>query len=128
VVHDWHLGHLPGPFDLAFLADVTYRPVHHRPILQQMQSVVAGGGVVIHADPYRRETEGFLVQASRSFVRREIAVSTHWRDERHAVRICGFAATAAALDRWLPAGVIEPQNSDSGDGSAQTAATGGARA
>ncbi|MCY2956071.1 MAG: methyltransferase domain-containing protein [Planctomycetota bacterium] len=99
-VHDWHAGSLAGAFDLLLLADVTYRVVHHRPVLQQMAASLLGGGIAIHADPYRREVAGFLVQAKASFACCELALSTHWDGQRIPIRVCVFAEQQVTLDRW----------------------------
>jgi 2-polyprenyl-3-methyl-5-hydroxy-6-metoxy-1,4-benzoquinol methylase len=99
-VHDWHAGSVLGAFDLLLLADVTYRVVHHRPVLQQMAASLFGGGIAIHADPYRREVAGFLVQAKASFACCELALSTHWDGQRIPIRVCVFAEQQVTLDRW----------------------------
>jgi 2-polyprenyl-3-methyl-5-hydroxy-6-metoxy-1,4-benzoquinol methylase len=124
VVHDWHAGVVVGDFDVLLLADVTYRPVHHRPVLRQMEACLAGGGVALHADPYRREVEGFLVQARAAFVHREIEASTHWDGKRLPVRIHAFAAAAPDLERWLPQTALDTGVAP-GDSSPPSAATQG---
>jgi len=101
VLHDWHAGALPGPFDWIFLADVSYRPVHHAPILRQLREGLAPRGLVVHADPERRESEGFLVQLRREFAVREVVVDTHFEDVRHRVRLCFAAREPGILDDWI---------------------------
>lgn len=126
VVHDWHAGPVAGPCDLLLLADVTYRPVHHRPVLRQIEACLASGGVALHADPYRREVEGFLVQARAAFAHRQIEASTHWDGKRLPVRIQGFAGAEAALDRWLPTTKLDSSDLP-GDSSRPSEATEGPR-
>ena len=101
VLHDWHAGALPGPFDWIFLADVSYRPVHHAPILRQLREGLAPRGIAIHADPERRESDGFLVQLRREFAVCEVAVDTHFEDVRRRVRLCFAAREQGILDDWI---------------------------
>ena len=101
VEHDWNERVLAGPFDWVFLADVSYRPRHHAPILRQLREGLAERGLVIHADPGRRESDGFLVQLRREFSVREVVVDTHLEDARHAIRLSFAARSSEILDYWL---------------------------
>jgi len=100
---DWRGETLEGCFDVICLADVTYRPVHHRPILRQLEACLAGDGLVLHADPFRRESNGFLAQIRREYACRQVELSTHWRSRRLPVRLALVAREQAALERWLDA-------------------------
>lgn len=101
-LHDWHGEVLPAAFDLVGLADVTYRPVHHRPILRHLERCLAPGGLALHADPYRRESDGFLVQLRGGFAVQELRVDTSLGAQRLPVRLCLAARTPADLEPWLP--------------------------
>lgn len=101
VVHDWHRDQLAGPFDLVLLADVSYRPVHHAPILRQLHSGLSRRGVVVHSDPFRRESEGFLVQLKRQFATRELATEVHFEEARRPVRLVFAAREVGVLDEWV---------------------------
>lgn len=101
VEHDWNARVLPGPFDWVFLADVSYRPRHHAPILRQLREGLAERGLAIHADPGRRESDGFLVQLRREFAVKEVLVDTHLEDARHAIRLSFAARSSEILEHWL---------------------------
>jgi len=84
------------------LADVSYRSLHHGPLLQQIDRCLAPGGVVVHADPVRDEAVPFL-DAMRQ--RGAVALarrSTSFGDQRGEVRLCLAASSRGALDAWLP--------------------------
>jgi len=118
--HDWQQATLPGTFDVLCLADVTYRPVHHAPLLRHLDACLAPGGLAIHADPYRREADGFLSAARAAFASRLLAASVHVGEGRLPVRIWFFGRAEQALARWLAAAA--PGRCD---GSAAASATGG---
>lgn len=101
VEHDWNAASLPGPFDWIFLADVSYRPRHHAPILRQLRDGLAERGLAIHADPGRRESDGFLVQLRREFAVQEIVADTHLEEARHAIRLSFAARSSEILEQWL---------------------------
>ncbi len=101
VEHDWNSCSLPGPFDWILMADVSYRPRHHVPILRQLREGLSERGLAIHADPGRRESDGFLVQLRRDYAVREIVANTHLEEERHAIRLSFAARTSEILDQWL---------------------------
>jgi predicted nicotinamide N-methyase len=101
VEHDWHRGPIEGPFDWIFLADVSYRPVHHLPILRQLQIGLSDRGIAIHSDPGRKESDGFLVQLRRDYAVREVASDTFFDGVRHPVRLNFAARSEEILDEWL---------------------------
>ncbi|MGE3171105.1 MAG: methyltransferase [Planctomycetota bacterium] len=101
---DWHTTTLDGAFDLLLLADVSYRPVHHAPLLRHLRGCLRPDGMAVHADPLRRESDGFLVQARAEFAHRELRVDTHFDGARRSVRLWFLARDEAALTRWLGAG------------------------
>jgi predicted nicotinamide N-methyase len=99
---DWARESVAGHFDLMLLADVSYRSLHHGPLLQQIDRCLAPGGVVVHADPVRDEAVPFL-DAMRQ--RGAVALarrSTSFGDQRGEVRLCLAASSRAALETWLP--------------------------
>ncbi len=51
---DWSAATLDGRFDVIVLADVSYRPAHHVALQRHIRECLAEGGVVLHADPFRR--------------------------------------------------------------------------
>jgi predicted nicotinamide N-methyase len=103
VLHDWHNRVVDGAFDLLCLADVTYRPVHHLPVLRQIEVVAGRGGVAVHLDPYRAEAEGFLVLARRAFAVQTVATDAFFAGQRTALRLTWIAGDDRALARWSSA-------------------------
>ncbi|HLQ36215.1 MAG TPA: methyltransferase, partial [Planctomycetota bacterium] len=103
VPHDWFLATLPGPFDLLLLADVTYRPVHHAPVLRQVLAGLGHEGIALHCDPFRREADGFLALARSRLAMRTFNVDCCFADQRVPVRIAALATSEAALSAWLGA-------------------------
>ncbi len=101
VEHDWHRGPIAGSFDWILLADVSYRPVHHLPILRQLREGLSERGIAIHADPGRKESDGFLVQLRREFAVREVVSETFFDGVRHPVRLNFAARAEQILDEWL---------------------------
>jgi predicted nicotinamide N-methyase len=105
VVHrvDWATANVAGEFDVLVLADVSYRPVHHLALQRHIEHCLAAGGVVVHADPHRRESSPFV----------------RWLAERHAlatssrpttlhgkcvdVRLCVAAHDEQLLATWARA-------------------------
>lgn len=108
---DWRRATLAGRFDLVCLCDVTYRPVHHGPVLRHVRACLAEHGLCVHADPLRRESDGFLVSARAAFAVRECTVATHFAGRRLPVRLAFLARSAAALSHWIGtqgSGLAEP--------------------
>jgi predicted nicotinamide N-methyase len=100
---DWHGEELQGAFDVVVLADVTYRGLHHRPILRQIQSALGHEGVTVHADPFRRESDGFLALARKHFACRTVNTDTHFSQRRVAMRFTFMARAEPVLAAWLDA-------------------------
>jgi len=100
---DWHRQTAPQGFDLLLLADVTYRPVHHGPIRRHVDQCLAPGGLVVHCDPYRADSDSFLRSCELRLARRMIELDTHFGEKRIPVRLNLMATAAEQLDRWLPA-------------------------
>ncbi len=100
VEHDWHGEALPGPFDLICLADVSYRPVHHPALLRQVRRGLAEGGVAVHADPFRRESDDFLRQVGREFAVRQSTLATHFGAARQPIRLTLVGRHEAVFARW----------------------------
>ena len=119
VPHDWHGPTLPGTFAILCLADVSYRPVHHPALLRHLRACLADDGVAVHADPFRRESDGFVVQLAREFATAQATTDTHFGDRRLPVRLLLAARTAAALARWT----ARPGGAAAGDGSGARSAT-----
>jgi predicted nicotinamide N-methyase len=94
---DWSSGLVEGRFDYLVLADVSYRPVHHGPLLRHIGSCLAAGGVVVHADPFRRESDGFLVELRRRLITREVTQQVAYGGRRVAVRLVCAAADETSL-------------------------------
>ncbi len=90
---DWSRNCVSGQFEILVLADVSYRPVHHRPLLDHVQSCLAAGGLVLHADPFRPESDGFLKSLRSMLASVETAHDTAVGDRRVRVRV-----TCAAKD------------------------------
>lgn len=120
VQHDWHGPTLPGQFDLVCLADVSYRPVHHAALLRHLREGLAADGLVVHADPFRRESDGFVAQLAREFAVHQDTCDTHFAEHRLPVRIALVARSVAALQAWRQVG--EPRGADRKPGGAATEA------
>lgn len=101
-VLDWHRDTIAGLFDLIVLADVTYRPVHHHPVLRQIQAALAPRGICLHADPFRRESDGFLVLARQNFCAREQTLATFFGVRRVPIRLTFLARQDDVFDAWCP--------------------------
>ncbi|MEO6597020.1 MAG: methyltransferase domain-containing protein [Planctomycetota bacterium] len=100
---DWSRDLVRGEFDVVVLADVSYRPLHHGPLRRQLDACLARDGVVIHADPMRRESQGFLAGLRQDFATLEAERDTHFGDKRVLVRLCIAARHGQALDPWRAA-------------------------
>lgn len=98
---DWSRATVPGTFDVLCLADVTYRAVHHEPVLRQVSAALGHDGLAVHCDPFRDASDGFLAQARSAFAVRTVASRSAFGDDLVPVRLAFVARTEAALDRWL---------------------------
>ena len=103
---DWSRETLAGCFDVICLADVTYRPAHHLPIRRHLAQCLAADGLLVHADPFRRESDGFLQRLLDDYAGRQMEVSTHWASKRLPVRLTFAARHEADLERWLETGPV----------------------
>lgn len=84
---DWAATTLPGEFDLIVLADVSYRPVHHRPLLRHLEAGLAQAGAALHADPFRRESTPFVGELAKRFTCAEAVATIAFRDRNTRVRL-----------------------------------------
>lgn len=100
---DWFAGDVQGGFDLVVLADVTYRKPHHHALRRQLARCLRPSGVVLHADPLRRESGGFLDALAREHATAAIVRETCAGDRRLAVRVVVASADPAALEPWRAA-------------------------
>lgn len=107
-VLDWHQETIAGVFDVIVLADVTYRPVHHQPVLRQLRAALAPHGVCVHAEPFRRESDGFLVLARQNFCTREQTLATFFGVRKAPIRLTFLARQDQVLDDWCPPGPALP--------------------
>lgn len=85
---DWSANLVEGAYDLALLADVSYRPMHHGPLQRQIASCLAPGGAVLHADPMRPESVPFLAWLRSSFRTVEAEREVHHAGKLVRVRLC----------------------------------------
>lgn len=97
---DWRRDTLADRFDLICLADVTYRVVHHLPLLRQVRHALGDEGLVLHADPWRPESGGFLALLRKEFAVEEQPVQVVLGRQRLAVRLVLAARTVVALGKW----------------------------
>ena len=98
---DWRSRTVEGQFDIVCLSDVTYRPCHHLPVRRHLEACLADGGLAVHTDPFRRESDGFLQRIAESFPSRQLVQSTFFAERRQSVRMTFLAADAQDLQRWL---------------------------
>jgi predicted nicotinamide N-methyase len=97
---DWSQAEVPGPFDLMLLADVSYRPVHHAALKRHIRSCLAAGGVVLHADPVRRESTPFCAWLRDAMPAIEVRRPTAFLERKLDVRLVAASTSAAALAPW----------------------------
>jgi predicted nicotinamide N-methyase len=98
--HDWAASTVAGPFDLILLADVTYRPVHHEPVLRQVRAGLGHLGLAVHCDPFRRESEPFVRRLADEFCVHRIDIDTYFADARVPVRLVFLARDRQAFARF----------------------------
>jgi len=97
---DWSQAEVPGPFDLMLLADVSYRPVHHAALKRHIRSCLAAGGVVLHADPVRRESTPFCAWLRDGMPAIEVRRPTAFLERKLDVRLVVASPSPAALAPW----------------------------
>jgi 2-polyprenyl-3-methyl-5-hydroxy-6-metoxy-1,4-benzoquinol methylase len=100
---DWSQQDLAGTFDLILLADVSYRPVHHGALRRHVLGCLAADGVVVHADPVRRESTPFVRWLHEQFSVLEVRRPTAFLDRRLDVRLCVGSRQESALAAWRQA-------------------------
>lgn len=103
---DWAREVVAGSFDVLVMADVSYRAVHHLALHRHRTSCLAAGGVVVHADPHRREATPFVRALCRDMPHAVATAATSFAGRRTPVRLCVASHDAAALAAWrrlLPA-------------------------
>jgi predicted nicotinamide N-methyase len=97
---DWSQAEVPGPFDLLLLADVSYRPVHHAALKRHIASSLAPSGVILHADPLRRESTPFCTWLRGEMPAIEIVRPTAFLDRKLDVRLVVASPAVAVLEPW----------------------------
>jgi predicted nicotinamide N-methyase len=97
---DWSQAEVPGPFDLMLLADVSYRPVHHAALKRHIRGCLAAGGVVLHADPVRRESTPFCSWLCDAMPAIEVRRPTAFLERKLDVRLVVASPSPAALAPW----------------------------
>lgn len=97
---NWATQYLAGRFDLMILADVSYRLLHHGPLLRQIGSCLGGGGLVLHADPCREEATAFLGALQQRLRLGTIRRMTSFAQQTGEVRLCLAADSPDALAKW----------------------------
>lgn len=103
---DWTRSCVPGRFHILVLADVSYRAVHHAPLLGHLAESLDDRGVVVHADPHRPESDAFVRSLQRELHCLVVSRPTVFADRRADVRLCVGARAAATLEAWR--GALKP--------------------
>lgn len=85
---DWDRDRIAGHYDVVVLADVSYRPRHHPGLWQVIRSNLKPGGIVLHADPKRRESDAFVARLSTAFACQFSEVSVVSGPHRQTIRLC----------------------------------------
>ncbi len=107
---DWGADTVPGAFDIVVLADVSYRPVHHLALERHLKACLATDGVVVHADPERREATPFVKWLQSHYCTVTKTKDTSFMDKRVGVRLCIASRSEAVLQRWHAALRSGPQS------------------
>ena len=97
---DWSRDVVEGSFDLLLLSDVSYRLLHHRPLLRHLDACLAKGGAVLHADPHREFASTFLASCAEGFCVRSWSRATMVQDRRADVRLTLMARAGEDLSSW----------------------------
>lgn len=97
---DWLQADLAEMFDLLLLADVSYRPLHHAALRRHALGCLSPRGVLVHADPLRRESGAFVRWLHENLVTIEGRSSISFLGNRVDVRLCIAAREADALVPW----------------------------
>ena len=99
---DWSRTVVAGTFDVLVLADVSYRLLHHAPLLRHVDQCLAAGGLVLHADPFRSESDTFLKALAQRLCVGQLEQHVHFEGRRVRVRL----ACAARSRDELPAAFL----------------------
>ena len=121
VQFDWSRAVVPGAFDLLLLADVSYRPVHHAALQRHCLQALRPDGVVLHADPLRRESSPFCHWLRQNMASVECVRRTSFLERSLDVRLVVASRSAEALAPWrplVPSGAADSRPPDLGDGPA----------
>lgn len=100
VQFDWSRAVVPGRFDLLLLADVSYRPVHHTALQRHCLGALAPDGVILHADPLRRESTPFCQWLRQTMPSFECVRRTSFLERSLDVRLVVASPSAGALAPW----------------------------
>lgn len=113
---DWLRSDLAETFDLLLLADVSYRPLHHAALQRHVLGCLPSQGVVVHADPVRRESGAFVRWLRDNLSTIEVRTEVSFLEKRTEVRLCIASRAAEALAPWraaMPKTVLESEAGDS---------------
>jgi SAM-dependent methyltransferase len=99
---DWARDVVPGTFDLILLSDVSYRPVHHA-ALRQRGAALAPEGIVLHADPLRRESTPFVQWLGQQYAACATQRRTTFLDRTLDIRLCVASRSPQAIAKWRQA-------------------------
>lgn len=97
---DWGRDVCAGRFDLLLLSDVSYRPLHHHALKRHLAACLADDGVVVHADPLRRESTPFVHWLEHEYSACCAQRRTSFLDRTLEVRLCVASKNPAALAAW----------------------------
>lgn len=99
---DWSREVVGGHFDMIVLADVSYRSVHHIALQRHLADCLAPGGLVIHSDPLRRESDPFVRLLQARFAHCSVVRPTTFGERRTSVRLVVGCSDASRLAVWEP--------------------------
>lgn len=97
---DWSAEEIVGRQDLILLADVTYRPVHHAGVFRQLEAGLAEGGVVVHSEPWRAESHGFVRLLTGHFETIQSSWRIQGRNGPVDVRVIVASSRVESLHPW----------------------------
>jgi len=97
---DWSREVLDGTFDVIVLADVSYHPVHHLALQRHLTACLAAHGVVVHADPHRREASAFVRVLQSTMAHVTVDRPTMLDGKRTVVRLCVASRSELDLAPW----------------------------
>ena len=112
---DWSRSVVPGTFDLLLLADVSYRPVHHSALQRHCLQALRPDGVVLHADPLRRESTPFCQWLRQNMATADCVRRTSFLDRSLDVRLIAASPSAESLAPWRRLLDASPVDTSPGD-------------